>query len=123
MNLTIEKLDENLIQKIIDMILLIKSNKINAKQGKIIIEHLFTSTKTVSQIIEELGFSQITDASFLYKIVQNILENNKEVIVSNKDRIERIEKFFIGLVMKETKGQANPNIVKNIYDDLIKKYI
>jgi aspartyl-tRNA(Asn)/glutamyl-tRNA(Gln) amidotransferase subunit B len=122
-NIKILEISNSLKSNFLDLLLLIKKNEINQKQAKVLLEHLYASKKDVNQLIKELGMKQITNKNELEEIIMKILNNNKEMILQNKERVERIEKFIIGLVMKETKGQANPNIVKNLFDKLILCFI
>ena len=92
----------------------IDSNDISGKIGKGIIEKSFETKKSLIKIIEESGVKQITDHKAIEEIIVKILEANKQQVELYKSGKNNIFGFFVGLVMKETKGHANPKIVNEI---------
>jgi aspartyl-tRNA(Asn)/glutamyl-tRNA(Gln) amidotransferase subunit B len=103
------------------MIGLIDQQKINGKQAKIVIEQIYKTNKPVEDIIKQFNLVQVTDESLIEKIISDIIKNNPDVVSQYSERPERVEKFIIGLLMKETKGQANPIISKEILNKLLSK--
>ena len=65
-------------------------------------------------IIEKEGLKQISDSNELDKIVENILKNNYKSVEEYKSGKTKLFGFFVGEVMKETKGKANPKIVNEL---------
>jgi len=120
-NRQIEDIKKEEVTILIDLIKMIKNNTINSKQAKEVLTNCIKTLKSPEVIVKELGFKQITDESAIKTIVQKVIENNIEMVKQNLDRPERIEKFIIGMVMKATKGQANPILVKKIFDELVPK--
>jgi aspartyl-tRNA(Asn)/glutamyl-tRNA(Gln) amidotransferase subunit B len=100
----------------------IKKNKINGKQAKQIFPEIIKDKKTVDQIISDLGLKQIVDPTPLKNILNKLIKDNAEIVQQYKSRPERVEKFLVGMVMKETRGQANPQLVKTIMDELLASY-
>ncbi len=113
-NVSVEKLDN-----IGNMINLLLANKINGKQAKEIIKFIYETNKSVEQIIEENNFKQITDKNIIRDILQKYIDNNPNMVEQYKQRPERGEKFFIGMVMKDTNGQANPDIVNEVLKNIL----
>ena len=67
-----------------------------------------------SKSIQDLGLEQISDDSEIEEIIEKVINNNpdqKEQFLSGKDRLFG---FFVGQVMKESKGKANPKLVNEI---------
>ncbi len=120
-NKTIEAIQEVKIERIIKMIKLLTSGKINSKQAKTIIAEIYKSELEPEEIIEKFGFKQITDKSELTKLLEAIIAKNDNVVKQYKERPERVEKMIIGLLMKDTKGQANPIIATDALRELLKK--
>jgi len=89
----------------------IDNDEISGKIGKYVIEKSIESKKSLNQIIEEENLKQITDHDEIKKIIIKILENNKSEVESYKNGKTNLFGYFVGLVMKETKGKANPKIV------------
>lgn len=113
----------NFLDSISELILLIEKSTINIKQAKTIFEHMWQSKKRPAQLIDELGFKQIVNDDLIKNQLQKIIENNKQMLNQYNSRPERVEKMFIGLLMKETKGQVNPNKSIEILRKIIKDNI
>jgi aspartyl-tRNA(Asn)/glutamyl-tRNA(Gln) amidotransferase subunit B len=113
-------LNHALYDKFIDLLLLLQKGEINAKQAKVIFEKIYQTNENASDLIKKLGFEQITDELIISKYLTNYIKENQQMLLQYNDRPERIEKFFIGLLMRDTKGQANPNISIQILRKLIK---
>ena len=101
-------------KEIADMVDAIKNGTISGKMGKDVIEKLLTSTKTTADIIKKLGGSQISDQSELTTILQSVLAANQDVVEKVKSGKSGSINFLIGQVMKETKGRAKPDTVKEL---------
>ena len=113
-NKSIESISDSIINNIIEMIKLLNNGDINGKQAKTIFEKIVTEQKEPRKLIDELGFKQITDEKVIEKHLQDIISKNKSMLDQYKERPERVEKFFIGQLMKETRGKANPIITKEL---------
>lgn len=113
--------DTNLTKEnFVSLIKKIDSNVISSKQAKDIIPLLLSEDKLVDDIINELGIAQISDDSLLLDIVKKVILENPESIKDYHDGKDRAVKFLMGQIMKETKGQANPQMVNNILLDVLK---
>jgi aspartyl-tRNA(Asn)/glutamyl-tRNA(Gln) amidotransferase subunit B len=64
---------------------------------------------------------QISDVDELNKIVDNIIKNNYKSVEEYQSGKDKLLGFFIGQVMKETKGQGNPKIVNQLLKEKLKK--
>lgn len=120
-NKDFNKLSNAFLDEIVELIKLVDSSIINGKQAKAVFEKMYVSNSSPSQIVKELGFTQIVNEDLIKDKLLKIINSNQEMIGQHKSRPERVEKMFIGLLMKETKGQANPNLAINILRDLLKK--
>ena len=100
---------------------LIDSGKISTKIAKDIFIDMFQNGKMPSEIVKEKGLEQIDDDSVIEDIVRKIIENNQKQYQQYKNGKTKLFGFFVGQVMKETKGKANPQkanqIVKKILDE------
>lgn len=119
-NLVIETLAENKFDKLAELILLIKDNKVNAKQAKEIVKFIVETNKDVLTIIEENNFKQITDEKVLKPILEKYISSNQKMLEQYENRPERVEKFFIGMIMKDTNGQANPDVCLKLFKEYVK---
>jgi len=104
--ITAEKLAA-LLDKIADKTI---SNNI-AKQ---IFETLWNNDHSVDKIIEEKGLKQITDVNAITRIVEQVIANNPEQTAQYRAGKDKLIAFFVGQVMKESKGKANPTQVNQL---------
>ncbi len=107
---------ENLAQ----LVKLIKENVISTKIGKEVIKEMVETGKSASQIVEERGLKQITDEGAIREIVQEVIKNFPEEVERFRNGEEKLIGFFVGQVMKATKGKANPKLVNQILREVLK---
>ena len=81
-------------------------------------EIMLETKKNPRVIVEEKNLSQITDESSIEKIVDKIMESNIDKVAEAREKPKLIG-WFVGQVMKESQGKANPATVNN----LVKKKI
>jgi len=107
-------------ENMIEFLKLIETNVISGKIGKEVLGIMGATGKTGSVIIEEKGYKQIGGEEELSEIVDKIIADNPSVIASIKVGKTEAIGFLVGQVMKETKGQANPNIVNKLIKERLK---
>ncbi len=117
-----EHIDDVLINNLSTMLQLLKDQEINGKQAKTILEHTYKTNNDPKKIISELGFEQIKDENVIKNILLKHMNENKEMVQMCFERPERGEKYFLGMLMKETNGQANPNISYKILKELLNNF-
>ncbi|MCQ2956920.1 MAG: hypothetical protein MJ233_03660 [Mycoplasmoidaceae bacterium] len=120
-NKTIEIISEKQIGYIIDLINLIMDQKINARQGKVVMQEIYKDSLDPIQSIKNHGFKQIVNPNEIAALLQPIIDSNKDIVSQYDKRPERVEKMILGLLMKQTQGQANPVISTQVLRQLIKK--
>ena len=103
-----------------EFITLIYQNKINSTIGQKLLEKMNDSGKDPSNILEEEGFSQDQNAEELGKIIEKIVLDNPAQVEQYKSGKEAVFQYFVGQVMKETKGSADPNTTKDILINKLK---
>jgi aspartyl-tRNA(Asn)/glutamyl-tRNA(Gln) amidotransferase subunit B len=82
--------------------------------GKTVFEEMFTSGKSPALIIKEKGLVQISDQGTLLPVIEEIIKSNPKVVEDYKNGKEKAFGFFIGQIMKSTRGQANPALVNQL---------
>jgi len=85
--------------------------------AKQIFSDMVDSGKTADDIIEEKGLKQVSDAGELEGIVEKVIQENPEEYERYKEGNPQLSKFFMGQVMRETKGKANPQKVNQILEE------
>ena len=101
-------------ERFMELVNLVDSDTLTSKNLKDILEIVLESKKTISEIMKENGIENITDDQEIRKIIQEIIKNNPESVADYKNGHDRAIKFFMGQVMKETKGKANPRLAMDI---------
>jgi aspartyl-tRNA(Asn)/glutamyl-tRNA(Gln) amidotransferase subunit B len=92
----------------------IDSAEITAATGKKVFATMFDTGKRAADIISAEGMAQITDTSAIEKIARAVVAKNVENAAKYRAGNQGVFKFFVGQVMKETRGQANPQVVNDI---------
>ena len=102
-----------------ELIELIEDGKITAAVGKKVFATMFESGRTAAEIVvaEGLG-AQVSDIA-IEQAAKEIIQNNQENVAKFKSGNEGVFKFFVGQVMKATRGQANPQAVNDILRKLL----
>ena len=94
---------------------------ISNKQGKAVLEKMWDTSKTPKEIIDSEGISQESNENEINKLVDKVLENHYKSVEEYMKGKDKLFGFFIGEVMKESKGKANPKIVNKILRERLKK--
>ena len=97
----------------------ISDKTISGKIAKSILEEVWESGDDVDNIIKDKGLVQIQDESVLEEIAQRIINNNLSQVEAYKSGKDKLFGFFVGQVMKETQGKANPKSVNDILKNLL----
>ena len=106
-------------ENLAELISLIEKGTISNNIGKqIIIEMLKDGTKA-SVIVEKKGLSQITDEGAIKELVQKVVDAHPDEVAAYKNGKTNLLGFFVGQVMKETKGRANPKTVNELLRGII----
>ena len=104
-----------------DLLLYVMNETISSKQAKEVFERMWENKENPRDIIENEGMKQISDINELDKIVDNIIKNNYKSVEEYQSGKDKLLGFFVGQVMKETKGQGNPKIVNQLLKEKLKK--
>ncbi len=107
---------ENLAQ----LIVMIDSKEISGKMAKEVFTEMWKSGKPPKDIVKEKGMAQITDQGAIEKIVDEVLAKNASAVAEYRGGKQKLFGFFVGQVMKASKGQANPEIVNQILQAKLK---
>jgi aspartyl-tRNA(Asn)/glutamyl-tRNA(Gln) amidotransferase subunit B len=93
---------------------LVERGAISAKTAKTVFDEMAASGRTAAAVVAENGLSQISDQDALDGIVQAVLEGNPREVEAYRGGKVKLMGFFVGEVMKATRGQANPKSVNEI---------
>ncbi len=93
------------------LVRLIDEEKISGKQGKDVLVEMFQTGKSAAAIIEERGLVQLSDSGEIDKFIDQVLAANSPQLESYRAGKEGLFGFFVGQIMKASKGKANPKVV------------
>jgi aspartyl-tRNA(Asn)/glutamyl-tRNA(Gln) amidotransferase subunit B len=97
-----------------ELLLIVERGAITAASGKKVFATMFDTEKKAAEIIAAEGLAQISDTSAIERIARVVIANSPDNLAKYRAGNEGVFKFFVGQVMKETRGQANPQIVNEI---------
>jgi len=97
-----------------ELLILVEDGTISGKIAKDVFGEMLSSGKSANQIVEDKGLKQISNQSELENIVSQILADHPDEISRYKAGDQKLMGFFVGKVMKQTQGKANPKVVNEI---------
>lgn len=92
------------------MLELLNKGVITGKIAKSVFEKMAESGKDAETIVKEEGLSQVADEGELYKVALEVVQANPKVVEDWKGGKQAVAQFFVGQLMKATRGRANPQL-------------
>ncbi|KKS82862.1 MAG: aspartyl/glutamyl-tRNA amidotransferase subunit B, aspartyl-tRNA(Asn)/glutamyl-tRNA (Gln) amidotransferase subunit B [Candidatus Wolfebacteria bacterium GW2011_GWC1_43_10] len=92
---------------------------ISSAVAKKVLAQAFDSGSSPTEVVESEGLSQISDDREIEQIITSVIDNNQKIWYDYKNGKENALQFIIGQVMKETKGRANPVVVRQLLQKMI----
>ncbi len=102
-----------------ELLTLVDSKKISGKQAKEVYAAIARTDRMPADLVAERGMAQVTDAGQIEAIVERIAAANPKQVEGLRDGKTNLKGFFVGQVMKETKGSANPQAVNDAVDKVL----
>jgi len=99
----------------------IADNTISGKIAKEVFQDMWASDKNADQVIQEKGLQQISDVGELEAIVDKVIADNPNQVEQYLSGKDKVFGFFVGNVMKATKGKANPKQVNDLLKSKLSK--
>ena len=99
----------------------IEDSTISGKIAKEVFEEMWNSKKSPDEIIQEKGLKQVTDSSEIEQIINQVLEQNQSQLEQYKSGKVKLFGFFVGQVMKASRGKANPEQVNKLLEERLKE--
>ena len=108
-------------ESLAEMILLIESGEISNRIAQEVFDKMFESGKSAQEIVKEQGLTQISDEDALAEIVAKVIAENPAAVQDFKQGKKRAIGFLVGQVMKATRGKANPGIVNQKLQEVLRQ--
>jgi len=102
-----------------ELISMVASDEVSSRAAKNILEMLTSDARSAREIAQSEGLFQKHDASELEEMAKKIIEANPKVVSEYKAGKGAALQFLLGQGMKESKGAANPKILKEVFENLL----
>jgi aspartyl-tRNA(Asn)/glutamyl-tRNA(Gln) amidotransferase subunit B len=93
------------------LVRMIEDGKISGKQGKDVLVEMFKSGKDAATIVQEQGLVQVSDTDEIDRIIDEVIAASPQQLEQYRSGKDTLFGFFVGQVMKASKGKANPKVV------------
>jgi len=108
-------------EQLVELLRLLDKGVVNNTVAKQVFEEMFVSGGTAKDIIAKKGLEQISDDGMIREMLVKIIKANPKSVEDFKNGKEKALGFFVGQVMRETKGKANPKIVNELVREALSK--
>jgi aspartyl-tRNA(Asn)/glutamyl-tRNA(Gln) amidotransferase subunit B len=102
-----------------DILRLVDANTINNNTGKALLIKVEDSGKAPADIVAEEGLAQVSDDSAIRSVVQQLLDENPKETAAYKGGKTTLMGWFVGQVMRQMRGKADPTLARNILEELL----
>ncbi|MBQ9335682.1 MAG: Asp-tRNA(Asn)/Glu-tRNA(Gln) amidotransferase subunit GatB, partial [Lentisphaeria bacterium] len=101
-------------ENLAEMVDLIQGGTINGKIGKTVFPEMFATGKKAADIIKEKGLVQVSDEGAILKFIEDAIAANPAQVQQYREGRKNVLQFFVGQVMKASRGKANPQTVQKL---------
>jgi len=101
-------------ERLVSLLKLVDKGAVSLKVAREIFPEVYASGKTPEQIVREKGLTQVSDEGALDKIIDDVMAKNPQQLAQYRGGKEAVFGFFVGQVMKESGGKANPGKVNEL---------
>jgi aspartyl-tRNA(Asn)/glutamyl-tRNA(Gln) amidotransferase subunit B len=102
------------------LVRMIDEGKISGKQGKGVLVEMFRSGKSAAVVVEERGLVQVSDTGEIDRVIDLVIAASPNQLEQYRAGKEALFGFFVGQVMKASKGKANPKVVNERLKEKLK---
>jgi glutaminyl-tRNA synthetase len=103
-----------------ELVALIDRGVISSRIAKDVFGVMLESGRSPKEIVEEQGLEQLSDTSALTEIVNNVLAAHPDQVAAYRGGKSGLLGFFVGQVMRQTQGRANPQLVRELVGGALK---
>jgi aspartyl-tRNA(Asn)/glutamyl-tRNA(Gln) amidotransferase subunit B len=102
-----------------EIIKMVDDNTVNTPTGKALLEKVEASGKSPTKIVETEGLGQVSDSDAIRSLAAEVLADNPDQVASYKKGKETLIGWFVGQVMQKSKGKADPNMARELLQELL----
>jgi aspartyl-tRNA(Asn)/glutamyl-tRNA(Gln) amidotransferase subunit B len=104
-----------------ELIVLANSGKINLNSAKRVLNIMFETGRRAPAVVQELGLAQVSDSAALGEVVQRVLDKYPDEVAKYRAGKGMVLDWLMGQVMRESRGKANPNVVRELLQDALSR--
>jgi len=102
------------VSHLTELVLLVENGTISGKIAKTVFEEMAESCQSPKEIVHEKGLVQVSDVLTIESLIQDVISRNPKEVTDYRSGKEKVFGFFVGQVMKASRGKANPQMVNEI---------
>ena len=100
-----------------ELLRLVDKGTINRNTAKSVLQEMFETGKSAQAIVDEKGLAQVSDEDALIAIVEQVIADNPDEVRRYREGKKGLFGWFVGQVMKATRGKANPAVVRKLLEE------
>jgi aspartyl-tRNA(Asn)/glutamyl-tRNA(Gln) amidotransferase subunit B len=104
-----------------EIIHMVEESTINSNTAKELLEKTEQSGRSPEEIVEEEGLAQVSDEDALRELAEEVIAANPDQVETYRAGKTTILGWFVGQAMRETRGKANPQLAKSVFEDLLEE--
>lgn len=103
-----------------EIIKLVDANTVNTSTGKALLEKVQQSGKSPAEIVAAEGLAQVSDSGLIREIAEKIVADNPDSVAKYRGGKDSLIGWFVGQVMRESRGKADPNMARQVLEELLR---
>jgi aspartyl-tRNA(Asn)/glutamyl-tRNA(Gln) amidotransferase subunit B len=104
---------------LVEILRLVDANTVNNNTGKALLIKVEDTGKAPAAVVAEEGLAQVSDDSAIRNVVQQVLDENPKEVAAYKSGKTTLLGWFVGQVMRQMRGKADPTLARNILEELL----
>jgi aspartyl-tRNA(Asn)/glutamyl-tRNA(Gln) amidotransferase subunit B len=103
------------------LLALVASGQINQNSAKRVLDAMFETGRPPGELVREMGLAQVSDADALADVVSRVLAQYPDEVARFRAGKDTVLSWLMGQVMRETRGKANPGIVRELLEKALRE--
>jgi aspartyl-tRNA(Asn)/glutamyl-tRNA(Gln) amidotransferase subunit B len=104
-----------------ELVALVEGGQVTANSGKAALAAMFATGQGAAAVVQEQGLAQVSDEEALARVVDEVLGRHPDEVASYRAGKETLRQWFVGQVMRATRGKANPQVVVALIEHRLKE--
>ena len=105
--------------RLVDLLQAVDNKQVSVQNGREVFKKLMGNSRSVAEIIKEMGFEMISDDSVIQDAVEEAIKANPSVVEDLRSGKKNAKNFLVGKVMQATRGKANPGQVAQLISKMV----